>query len=193
MRTSTPVTSMASVMCSIAFSAPWRCWTIVIVPAISGDTALVEWPVTIVPDDQVRFRLPFGPNDMTLGGSRIRGATNVLTIPTASPQVLLNAMKADVAAGHVETWKVDSDGDFKHTSNQMVGKAVWFRPIVGSATLSFRILLGTTWTDKAERRFAYSYYHGHMTLLICNRYSARVTAGGAVASSATPTGADSSI
>ena len=56
-----------------------------------------------------------------------------------SPGTLLNNIKARINDGSIETWSVDSDGDFTHTPEQWRKKA-WFRPLVLEDRIVFRII-----------------------------------------------------
>lgn len=81
----------------------------------------------------------------------------MINVKTNNPHTLLNQIKAAIAAGHVTTWSVDSDGDFTHTPLQWKGLA-WLRPlVVPGEELQFRIIFSSSAKDRTE---VYAVYHG---------------------------------
>jgi hypothetical protein len=54
------------------------------------------------------------------------------------PQTLLKAIKAAAQHGSVETWEVDSDGDFTHSRDQWRNRA-WFGPVIMEDRNIFKI------------------------------------------------------
>lgn len=58
---------------------------------------------------------------------------------TSDPSGLLAAFKKAIRDGHIDTWGVDSDGDFTHTPDQWNKKA-WLRPQVFSSGLMMRFI-----------------------------------------------------
>jgi hypothetical protein len=87
---------------------------------------------------------------------------------SADPSGLLAAIRLAILEGKIETWSVDSDGDFTHNVEQWRFKA-WFRPVVGADSIIFRII-----TPKATHMttVTYAIYHGRfieMLLAHCDR------------------------
>lgn len=73
-----------------------------------------------------------------------------------APRELLSDIKARINDGSIETWSVDSDGDFTHTPEQWRSKA-WFRPAVFEDRLVFRIIPPKS---KTVSRLLYGVFHG---------------------------------
>jgi hypothetical protein len=73
-----------------------------------------------------------------------------------NPQGLLNQIKIGIAKGTIETWLLDTDGDFTHSQAQWKNQA-WFRPSIQQDRLVFNIL-----GNRAQQmtRTSYAVYHG---------------------------------
>lgn len=93
------------------------------------------------------------------------------------PQGLLTAIKAAMRDGQIETWSVDSDGDFTHSPEQWKNKA-WLRASVGQDRLTFTILArrGT-----AMSRVLYGVYHGRFIEMLLNHFDMKFTRASATA------------
>jgi hypothetical protein len=77
-------------------------------------------------------------------------------VVTPDPAGLLRGIKDQMTSGKIDTWSVDSDGDFTHTPPQW-NKQAWLRPSVETDRIVLRIL-----TPKGRNlsRAAYAVYHG---------------------------------
>lgn len=73
-----------------------------------------------------------------------------------APQILLDEIKTSIRSGSVETWQLDSDGDFTHAPEQWRSKA-WLRPQIEEDKLVFIILAPK---DTRISRAVYAVYHG---------------------------------
>jgi hypothetical protein len=75
---------------------------------------------------------------------------------TAQPEQLLQAIRYEIAEGHISTWARDEDGDFTHTHTQWQKRA-WLRPqtLVGELRLNIIAPLEHALTTEM-----YAIYHG---------------------------------
>jgi hypothetical protein len=71
---------------------------------------------------------------------------------------LLAEIKKQIRAGSIETWTVDSEGDFTHTPHdgQWTNRA-WLRPRLLNDRLLFNIVFAQ---GETEQQLVYSIYHG---------------------------------
>ena len=83
-----------------------------------------------------------------------------------SPGALLNSIKARISDGSIETWSVDSDGDFTHSPEQWRNKA-WLRPALFADRVVFRIIppKGTS-ISKA----VYAVFHGRFIEMLLRHF-----------------------
>lgn len=99
------------------------------------------------------------------------------------PPALLRAIRAAISNGTVETWSVDSDGDFTHSPTQWRLKA-WLRPKVLEDRIVFNIfppqksILG---------RETYAVYHGRFVEMLLAHFDLQFKN---VVSTALPTDGD---
>ncbi len=92
-----------------------------------------------------------------------------------NPQQLLGQIKGKIREGTIETWLVDSDGDLTHSPQQWKDKA-WFRPVVESDKLIFRILSPRGVRMSKE---VYAVFHGRLIEMLLAHFDvkfSRVTA-----------------
>lgn len=82
------------------------------------------------------------------------------------PQKLLKHIKAAVRDGTVQTWQLDSDGDFTHTPRQWINQA-WFRPKTFAEELIFN-LLGQT--SSIMSKPTYGVYHGRFIEMLLTHF-----------------------
>jgi hypothetical protein len=82
------------------------------------------------------------------------------------PQRLLNDIKAGITKGSIETWQVDSDGDFTHSPTQWIRQA-WLRPRVQQDRLVFSIL-GQKNTQMSKA--TYAVYHGRFIEMLLTHF-----------------------
>ena len=101
----------------------------------------------------------------------------------SNPQQLLSDIKAAIKAGTVQTWAVDSDGDFTHSPDQWRYKA-WLHPSVQTDRLIFQIL-----GRKSEKmsKEIYAIYHGRFIEMLLAHFDNKFTLANA---SALPTDGD---
>ena len=81
------------------------------------------------------------------------------------------AIKKDVDGGKVTTWSYDNDGDFTHTSAELIKKA-WFRPKVYLGELRFG-LIGLK--EKSMSKGIYGRYHSRLSNLLLINYDSLLT------------------
>jgi hypothetical protein len=95
----------------------------------------------------------------------------------SSPQELLNEINAAIRAGKVVTWQLDSDGDLTHSPEQWKNQA-WFRPVVESGALVFKIL-----GRKGHRmtKEVYGVYHGRLIEMLLVHFDVKFSAVSATA------------
>jgi hypothetical protein len=89
---------------------------------------------------------------------------------TDNPQALLDAIKKAIENGEIETWKLDSDGDLTHGSQQWGGRA-WMRPKVLEDRLLFNIIGSTE--DKMSRTL-YGVYHGRLMQTLLTHFDTKM-------------------
>ena len=87
----------------------------------------------------------------------------------SAPRNLLDSIRSEIRAGRVETWSVDSDGDFTHDPEQWESKA-WFRPKVGTDRIIFYILTPQNTTMKKS---TYAVYHGRFIEMLLAHFDTR--------------------
>jgi hypothetical protein len=100
-----------------------------------------------------------------------------IVVRTDRPQGLLAAIKAEIDAGKIDTWRYDSDGDFSHSPDQWRHKA-WLRPSTGAGELVFKIL---TPTNQKMSRVVYAVYHGRFIEMLLTHFDLRFTSADASA------------
>jgi hypothetical protein len=93
------------------------------------------------------------------------------------PASLLRDIKAAIQEREIETWKLDSDGDFTHTPNQWVNLA-WLRPKVLDDRIVFNILGNT---NKLMSRATYGVYHGRFIEMLLTHFDAKFSRATATA------------
>ena len=93
------------------------------------------------------------------------------------PSALLNQIKLRLREGGIDTWEVDSDGDFTHSPPQWKNKA-WFRPRIEAGRIVFRIL-----APKATQisRSVYGVYHGRLIEMLVTHFDASFSTAEATA------------
>jgi hypothetical protein len=95
----------------------------------------------------------------------------LIVSPKQSPQTLLAEIKQAMQTGKIETWSVDSDGDFTHTPEQWKFKA-WLRPKVDGTQLVFTILNPQ---NTAITKVVYGVYHGRFIEMLLNHFDDKFT------------------
>jgi hypothetical protein len=92
-----------------------------------------------------------------------------------NPGGLLQKLKAAIRSGSIQTWQLDSDGDFTHSPEQWRNLA-WFRPVVQPDRIVFKILART---GTVMSKTTYAIYHGRfveMMLAHFDEESSRISA-----------------
>jgi hypothetical protein len=92
-------------------------------------------------------------------------------VSCANPQGLLNKIKSAIQGGTVQTWSVDSDGDFTHTPEQWRYEA-WFRPSIEQDKLVFFVLGKRT---QAMSKAVYGVYHGRLIEMLLTHFDVDFT------------------
>jgi len=85
---------------------------------------------------------------------------------TKKPTTLLRKIREGIAAGSIETWEINSDGDFTHTSDQWKKKG-YFTPDRRKGFLSFG-LVGEK--NKEMLKEVYGVYHGRFIQMLLNHF-----------------------
>jgi hypothetical protein len=104
-------------------------------------------------------------------------------VHATDPAALLQAIRAAIKDGSVQTWSVDSDGDFTHSPDQWRLKA-WFRPKTADGRIIFRIL---TPQKTTMTKVTYAVYHGRFIEMLLNHFDTQFQN---VSASALPTEGD---
>jgi hypothetical protein len=86
-----------------------------------------------------------------------------------NPRGLLTNIKSSIQDGSIETWAVDSDGDFTHSPEQWKNRA-WFRPVIKEDRVVFRILTPKSVTMS---RTVYAVYHGRFIEMLLTHFDLR--------------------
>ncbi len=75
-----------------------------------------------------------------------------------SASALLDAIKAAIDSGHVDTWAYDSVSDFTHTTHdrQWENRA-WLRPSIRKDRLLLNVMFAS---GETQKRVVYGVYHG---------------------------------
>ncbi|GBR02126.1 hypothetical protein AA0229_1613 [Gluconobacter cerinus NRIC 0229] len=94
-----------------------------------------------------------------------------------NPHELLESIRTAINTGEVETWKVDSDGDFTHSPTQWAHLA-WMRPTIFDDHIAFNIL-GTK--TKKMSKMVYGVYHGRFIEMMLVHFDLQFTRASATA------------
>ena len=87
-----------------------------------------------------------------------RGNNVAVRLFTSDAAGLLAEIKRLVRAGEIETWTVDGDGDFTHTTNGEQWKnRAFFRPVEMDDRLLLNIIIHK---GESQKREVYAVYHG---------------------------------
>jgi hypothetical protein len=100
-----------------------------------------------------------------------------IRVATSDANQLLTAIRAGISSGAIQTWSVDSDGDFTHTPDQWRSKA-WLRPRIDDKLLVLHIL-----TPKGTKlgRATYAVYHGRFIEMLLDHLDQKFSAAVATA------------
>jgi hypothetical protein len=86
-----------------------------------------------------------------------------------SPEELLLAIKRGVRSRSIETWQLDSDGDFTHVPDQWKNRA-WFHPVVREECLLLNIFGRKT---EQMSKTIYGVYHGRFVEMLLMHFDSR--------------------
>ncbi len=83
-------------------------------------------------------------------------------VRTSNPQKLVNDINEKIENSFIDTWSVDSDGDYTHTAEQWKNHA-WIHPIIESGRVVFAI-----WGRVNENLSVvdYAIYHGRFVEML---------------------------
>jgi hypothetical protein len=93
------------------------------------------------------------------------------------PGQLLADIRRAIRADKIETWELDSDGDFTHSPSQWKNQA-WFHPVVEDERLIFRII-----GQKSKRmsKEIYGVYHGRFIEMLLAHFDTKFRRASATA------------
>lgn len=94
-----------------------------------------------------------------------------VTVYCNNPGELLENIKSKIGDGNIETWKIDSAGDFTHTPEQWIYQA-WMRPKIYEDHLTF-IILGSTKMKMSKT--VYGIYHGRFIEMLLTHFDRQFT------------------
>lgn len=92
-----------------------------------------------------------------------------VVVYTADPSGLLRSIRAGILEGTIQTWSLDSDGDFTHSPQQWKLKA-WLRPRIHSDRIVFSIFPPSKTTLGKE---TYAVYHGRFVEMLLAHFDVR--------------------
>lgn len=95
----------------------------------------------------------------------------LVVTPKESPDTLLQQIKAMMNTSAIDTWSMDSDGDFTHTPPQWKHKG-WFRPSIDGNVLVFKFLGNTAEITTKE---IYGIYHGRFLEMLLVHFDLQFT------------------
>jgi hypothetical protein len=93
-------------------------------------------------------------------------AISVYASASATPESLLESLKQKVRVGDIETWSIDSDGDFTHTPQQWKDQA-YLRPRIVNGVLQF-FLIGRKSVKMSKE--VYGVYHGRFSEMLLTHF-----------------------
>jgi hypothetical protein len=102
-----------------------------------------------------------------------------VSVITTDRKGLVQAIKDAIAAGQIETWSVDAEGDFTHSVPQWRGKA-WMRPDFSNDDRVVFGILGQK--NIALSTAVYAVYHGRFIEMLLRHFDDRFSAARASAS-----------
>lgn len=106
-----------------------------------------------------------------------------LIVKTSDPSGLLKEIKKAIDSKAVQTWSIDSEGDFTHTPEQWQYKG-WMSPKIYSDELHFAFLGNKEFTTT---NLIYAIYHGRFSEMLLNHFDNKFTE---VKATAMPTSID---
>jgi hypothetical protein len=90
----------------------------------------------------------------------------VIVTPKTTPQALLDEIRAKMGTDEIDTWVLDSDGDFTHSPPQWNKKA-WLRPLIKDGNLVFRIFPPKATNISST---VYAVYHGRFIEMLLQHF-----------------------
>jgi hypothetical protein len=98
---------------------------------------------------------------------------------TQDASALLDAVRAAIDDGHIDTWSYDGDGDFTHTTHDhQWEKRAWLRPRIGKDRLLLNIIFAG---GERQKREVYGVYHGRFIEMAVVHFPKRFETGAATA------------
>lgn len=94
-----------------------------------------------------------------------------LIVRTVDPSGLLSDLKKAIQANEIQTWSVDSDGDFTHTPEQWKSKG-WLRPKIEADKIQFGFLGNR---NVITTSLIYAVYHGRFTEMLLNHFDKKIS------------------
>jgi hypothetical protein len=88
-----------------------------------------------------------------------------ITVFNANPETLLEKIKNGISDGSIQTWEIDTDGDFVHSPAQW--RQAWLRPYVMADMLRFG-LIGTE--NVVMTKAVYGVYHGRWIEMLLTHF-----------------------
>lgn len=91
-----------------------------------------------------------------------------LIVKTGKADELLKKIKQDIGDGVIDTWEIDSDGDFTHVPDQWRFKA-WMHPI--SSKTGNNIIFGIIGNKRIRMtKSLYAIYHGRFSEMLLTHF-----------------------
>lgn len=87
-------------------------------------------------------------------------------VTTEKPSILVEKIKTAIERHEIETWSIDSDGDYTHTADQWINHA-WFRAKIEESRVVFFIICRN---DENLSVIDYGVYHGRFTEMLLNHF-----------------------
>lgn len=89
-----------------------------------------------------------------------------IIVSTNKPKTLVERIGKYINIDLIETWSVDAEGDFTHTSRQWRGRA-WMRPNPSKDKVIFNII-GSK--EESMSKLIYGVYHGRFTQMLLTHF-----------------------
>ncbi len=92
-------------------------------------------------------------------------------VSTKEPNRLVEKIRSDIELKKIDTWSVDSDGDFTHSAEQWRYRA-WLRAKIEEGRVVFFIICRK---DRNLSVLDYGIYHGRFVEMLLNHYDKECT------------------
>lgn len=87
-------------------------------------------------------------------------------VKTTTPGLLVESIKKKIDEHKIDTWSVDSDGDFTHNTDQWRYRA-WFRHSIEAGRVVFYVICRR---DKNMSVVEYAVYHGRFVEMLLTHF-----------------------